>query len=67
MKARRSCWFEGVRSFAACGDVAEEEDNAIIEGTSLYGQPKVERIRIEGFTLAGDAFVEGEIEEISPG
>ncbi len=43
------------------GDVAKEEDDAVFEGSALDGEPKIQRVGIEGFELAGDAFVHGPV------
>ena len=43
------------------GDVAKEEDDPVIEGTALDGEPEVQRVGIKGFELAGDAFIHGPV------
>ena len=45
----------------AVGDVAEEQDNAVVEGAALDGEPKI-RVRVEGFELARDTFIHGAME-----
>ena len=42
------------------GEVAEEDDDAIVGGIALDAQPDVERLGIEGFEFGGKAFVHAE-------
>jgi hypothetical protein len=46
---------------AAAGDVAEEEDDAIVEWTALDGEPEIERVGVEGLELSGDTVVHGTV------
>src|SRR5271154_1601155 len=41
------------------GDVAEEEDDSVLERTALDREPEVERVRVEGLEFTGNAFVHG--------
>ena len=50
---------EGGNGAPTGGDVSEEDDDAVVGGTDQNGEPEVERFRIEGFELAGDALVHG--------
>ena len=43
----------------AFGDVVKEENNAIVKGAALDGEPNVERVGVEGLKLARDAFLHG--------
>ena len=61
MASKSCCSLRRRRSSPAGGDVAEEDDYAVFGGTSLDGEPEVERLGVEVFTFACDALVHGAI------
>ena len=46
----------------ALGNIAEEEDDAVVEGAALDGEPEIEGVGVEGLELTGDTFVHGAAE-----
>lgn len=54
---------EGLFVAALGGDVAEEDDDAVVGGPALNVEPEVEWLGIEVFELAGDAVLHGAGEE----
>src|ERR1700685_256610 len=52
---------QGGNSAPTGGNVSEEDDDAVVGGANQNGEPEVQRLRIKGFELAGDALVHGSL------